>query len=65
MSVANRLGGLAVAVDEDDLARAAADDGGHRTGAPDVTGANNSDLHGVSVWRLVVDGSAKAEIDAS
>jgi hypothetical protein len=42
-----RLGGLAVAVDEDDLARAAACDGGHRAGAADVAGANNSDLHGV------------------
>src|SRR5262249_13750366 len=48
-----RLRGLAVAVDEDDLARAAADDGGHRAGAADVAGANNSDLHGLlRCWAL-------------
>jgi len=48
-----RLGGLAVAVDEDDLTRDAADDGGHRAGAADIAGANNSDLHGLLRCRAV------------
>jgi len=42
----HRLGGLAAAIDEDDLARAAAVDGGHRAGAADIASPDNSDFHG-------------------
>src|SRR5439155_13585057 len=48
-----RLRGLAGAVDEHDLARAAADDGGHRAGAADTTRSNNANLHGLLRCRAV------------
>ena len=41
----DRLGGLAGTIDQDDLARAAAGDGGHCAGAADIAGSDNSDLH--------------------
>src|SRR5262249_57034075 len=40
-----RLGGLAGAIDEDDLARAAAGDGGHCARAANIAGSNNSNSH--------------------
>jgi CO/xanthine dehydrogenase Mo-binding subunit len=36
-------------IDEDDLARAAAVDGGHSAGAAHSAGSNNSDFHGLCV----------------
>src|SRR5258706_10692543 len=43
----DRLRGLAVAVDEHDLTRAAAVDGGHGAGAADIARSNNANLHGL------------------
>src|SRR5215471_7596755 len=40
-----RLGGLAGAIDEDDLARTAAGDGGHCARAANIAGSNNSNSH--------------------